>query len=99
MSGPNREKRRAPKTGLGWCHACDRARVAHGSKCPACGARDGLRREKKTGQFIEQARKYLDSLEGQQALRQIVANAKLTAKKLAEASRVDPDVLRRPMDF
>ena len=43
----NREKKRHPKGGLSWCRGCDRCLVAEQQKCPVCGYRGGLKRDKK----------------------------------------------------
>lgn len=42
----NRERKRRPKLGQGWCQ-CDRAIVAANQKCPACGRKEIRRRNKK----------------------------------------------------
>lgn len=35
----NREKRKTPKTGKGWCDTCDRSFKGEAEKCPVCGKR------------------------------------------------------------
>jgi hypothetical protein len=42
----NREKKRAPKSGLFWCDTCDRRLVREWEKCPECGQRSGQKRLK-----------------------------------------------------
>lgn len=42
----NRERTRAPRRAGGWCRGCDRHFVAIALKCPACGTRNGRRRNK-----------------------------------------------------
>ena len=32
----NRQKRMVPKRGIGWCGACDAAKVWDGQRCPVC---------------------------------------------------------------
>ena len=42
----NRDKRRKAKPGWFYCRSCDGARVREWEKCPNCGKRNGLKREK-----------------------------------------------------
>ena len=42
----NREKVRQPKRGHGYCFGCDAAWTSDGRKCPVCGKRHGVEREK-----------------------------------------------------
>ena len=46
MRRGNRAQVRQAKLGLGWCVACDLARVTDGGKCPRCGVRNNRRRAK-----------------------------------------------------
>lgn len=45
----NRDIKREPKHGKGWCDGCDRWYVSHTQKCPVCGVRSGIRVNKKPG--------------------------------------------------
>lgn len=47
MSGPNREKVKAPRRVLVWCAACDCQLVQPGTKCARCGKREPSKRLKK----------------------------------------------------
>lgn len=46
MMGINRNKVRSPKKGRAWCRSCDACKVSDGQKCPNCGKRHGVSREK-----------------------------------------------------
>jgi len=43
----NREKVLKPKKGKYWCAGCDAQLVHDWKKCPKCGVRNGIRRNKK----------------------------------------------------
>ena len=44
--GSNRDKVRSPKKGRAWCRSCDICQVSDGQKCPNCGKKHGVNREK-----------------------------------------------------
>lgn len=43
----NRDKKRLPKKGFGYCFSCDKVLVSEWEKCPCCGKRNGISRNKK----------------------------------------------------
>ena len=43
----NREKKRKPKMGKFWCYSCDAALVGEREKCPVCGQKNRIKRNKK----------------------------------------------------
>jgi len=42
-----RDKKLSPRRAKYWCNACDGNMVAPGSRCSACGKKDGKRRLRK----------------------------------------------------
>jgi len=43
----NRDVIKRPKKGLFWCFGCDAQLVSEWGKCPRCGKRNGIKRNKK----------------------------------------------------
>ncbi len=42
----NRDKKRKPKCGFGYCLFCDKSLVSNGQKCNVCGHRNGIKKFK-----------------------------------------------------